>query len=115
MDALHRLTESAATKLSWLLYCWRLREDVRQVIRLLRLAQSPEEVGKLAAEQEKNKRLEIEVEQLKDRIKGLEAEFDTAKEGNRALLRFVHTRHRLGTPPEFGTIRASLMKSEQTK
>lgn len=110
MDAIHRLTESAATKWSWFLYCWRLRDDVRQLLRAFKSAQAAPDPDAGAKQ-----RMEIEISELKDRIKELESEFETAKEGNRALLRFVHTRHRLGTPPEFGSIRASLMKSEQTK
>lgn len=112
MDAVYRLTRSSATKLAWLLHGWRLRGDVREVVCALQDSQTNGSHA-IEAKDGESRALKVEVDQLNARIQKIEKELDIAKEGNRALLRFLHTRHRLGVPPEEGSIRSILMKAEQ--
>ena len=64
-------------------------------------------------EQERDGRhlLKIELDKLKADMVSKESEFKTAREGNRALLRFIHTGHRLNVKFDPDSIRAALKQN----
>ena len=67
----------------------------------------------LLAERDAKHLLNIELAAVKEQFQALSADHQIAKDGNLALLRFVHTRHRLNVPFAPGSIRAALQKADQ--
>lgn len=56
-----------------------------------------------------------EAEDLRAKLKKLEGEHQISKDGNRALLRFIHTRHRLNMKFDPDSIRGALQRADQAK
>jgi len=103
MDTVHHITRiarAAATRWRWLIECWSLRLDVHDTI--TRLVADREE------HRDKAHLLQIEADDLRARLKEYLAEHQQAKDGNRALLRWIYTRHRLNMKLDSDTIRAAL-------
>lgn len=67
----------------------------------------------LRAERDGKHLLEIELADLKEKMRVHLEQHEIAKEGNRALLRFVHTRHRLNVPFDPQSIRGLLQKADE--
>jgi hypothetical protein len=101
MESNSALIQATETRWSWMAKCWRLRKCVRD----LALERQPELDAKHL--------LQIELDALKAQVKAKEDEHQLARDGNRALLRFIHTRDRLNVKLEPGTIRSMLQNTEK--
>jgi predicted phage gp36 major capsid-like protein len=66
--------------------------------------------NELAQERDARHLLKIEMDKLKSDAAAHEAEHKLARDGNRALLRFIHTGHRLNVKFDPDSIRAALKK-----
>jgi len=92
----------------WLLRCWRLRKDVRDQIEQIEGLQK-----ELAGERDTGHMVNLELAALKEKFEETENGNQLARQGNAALLRFIHTRHRLSVPFDPESIRGILQKSDQ--
>ena len=101
MESNSALIHATETRWSWLAKCWRLRKSVRG----LALERQPELDAKHL--------IRIELDALKAQVKAKEDEHQLARDGNRALLRFIHTRDRLNVKLQPGTIREMLQHTEK--
>lgn len=99
-ESLIRATESPWT---WLLQCWRLRGSVR------RLAQD----GQVQALKDELHLVRLELNALKAAREREGDALKVAKMGNQALLRFIHTGHRLNVKFDPDSIRAALQRAQQ--
>lgn len=79
------------------------------------MAKAEEIKSTLREERDAKHLLEIELTDLKQRMEKHLETHEIAKEGNRALLRFVHTRHRLNVPFDPKSIRGALQAADQRK
>jgi len=96
------LIHATETPLRWMLNFWRLRKSVRNLAQRF--------ADQMQSERDANHLLRIELDDLKSRAKVKEEEHQMARDGNRALLKFIHVRDRLNVKLEPGTIRAMLNK-----
>lgn len=69
--------------------------------------------AQLLTERDAKHLLNLELAAVKEKFEAQTVQHQLAKDGNRALLRFVHTRHRLNVPFEPDSIRAALQKADQ--
>jgi len=87
----------------WLLRGWKLRASVQALA--IEFQQSPTHVALAAAK--------IELDMARTQVKELEEHHQLARQGNAALIRFIHTRHRLNVPFDPKSIRGILQKADQ--
>ena len=92
---------------SWVLNCWRLRSDAASVEREFNALKD-----QLQTANDANHLLQIELDDQKKKMKEHLEEHAIAKDGNRALLRFIHTRHRLNVKFDPASIRGALQRQE---
>ncbi len=95
-----------ANRWLWLWHCWRLRNQVRELAKA---------VAEFPKERDAAHLVLLELEALKANLKSQSEDYQIAKDGNRALLRFIHTRHRLNMKFDPGSIRAALQTADQKK
>ena len=69
--------------------------------------------NEVSVERDAKHLIRIELDALKAQVKAKEDEHQLARDGNRALLRFIHTRDRLNVKLEPGTIREMLQHTEK--
>ena len=105
MESNSALIQATETRWGWLSKCWRLRKCVRGTA--LNFAED------VQFERDAKHLLRIELDALKAQVKAKEDEHQLARDGNRALLRFIHTRDRLNVILEPGTIRSMLKNTEK--
>lgn len=101
------IAESATSKWTWFLRCWRSRTGVIALLREFESARS-----ELLVQRDAQHLLRIELEDARKKLADHLEEHKIAKDGNRALLRFIHTRHRLNVKFDPGTIRESLQRAD---
>lgn len=97
MDTLHTLTRSWW---SWILNCWWLRRDVAALCVANETATDKLHLAR------------VELEELKRKYEDHLKQHEIAKDGNRALLRFIATSHRLNMKFDPESIRAALERSK---
>lgn len=120
MGSIHRLTDAVRSQWQWLWRCWLLRSAVAELLAdAAKNAAETEKAGETKAALREaldaKHLLEIELTDLKQRMEKHLETHEIAKEGNRALLRFVHTRHRLNVPFDPKSIRGALQAADQRK
>ena len=103
-----RLIEATESWWHWIVQCWRLREVVRYVA----TGGHVEELQKeLRDARDKNHLLKIELDAVKAAL-GKETEaLKLSRGGNMALLRFIHTGHRMNVKFDPDSIRAALQQT----
>ena len=95
--------EATESRWTWLLRCWRLRGAVRQFANN----------GHVEALKDELHLAKLELGEIKAaRVKEIES-LTLAKQGNQALLRFIHTGHRLNVKLDPDSIRAALQRAQQ--
>lgn len=97
------LIQATASRWTWLLRCWRLREVVHTVAN----------GGHVQALKDELHLAKIELEAMKATREKEAAALALAKQGNQALLRFIHTGHRLNVKFDPDSIRAALQRESQ--
>lgn len=103
MDTLHSITRLAKSRWSWFLKCWTLRSEVLWLL------------GEHQHHRDELHLRKIENERLEELIKKLSEDHQQAKDGNRALLRFIHARHRLNMRLDSDSIRSALRAADERK
>jgi uncharacterized protein YeaO (DUF488 family) len=100
MDANSTLNTSISSRLQWLVRCWKLRSTVKRVMadaeRWQTMARAYTE--ELRRERESTRILAIELNRANLKVESLESSHSNAKQGNKALLRFIATRHNVKIP-----------------
>jgi hypothetical protein len=109
-----RLIEATASRWTWLAQCWRLRQSVRALAdHATTNGQAEALKAELVQERDTRHLLKLELDALKD-AQAKEAEgHKLARNGNQALLRFIHTGHRLNVKFDPESIRAALQRSNE--
>ena len=103
MDTVHLIARAASSRWKWFLACWTLRKAVHDSITKL--------AAQWSEEQARAEGLKLEVAHLKGKLSAQDEDFKTAKDGNRALLRFIHTGHRLNVKFDPDSIKTALEKA----
>jgi hypothetical protein len=69
----------------------------------------------LTNERDAVRKLKLDLEDVRAKMAEQEKEFQVSRDGNRALLRFIHTRHRLVMKFDPHSIRGALQAADQKK
>jgi hypothetical protein len=95
------IVRASENRWRWLAQCWRLRLEVADVAQALAQSPTQAEVAQLKSE----------IADTAQELAALREEHKLSRDGNRALLRFIHTGHRLNVKFDEGTIRAALQRA----
>lgn len=92
------ITNPADSRWLWLLNFWRMRREFIELSSSLRKAQ------------DENHLLTVELNDLKAKVAASESDHQIARDGNRALLQFIHRAHRLRVKFDENSIRSALKR-----
>lgn len=101
-----RLTEASSSWWKWLISCWFLRPEVREIA--LQAEQFNRDLAKVKDDAHL---LRVELEDMKSKIQKEAEAHKLSRDGNLALLRFIHTGHRLNVKFDPDSIRSALKRS----
>ena len=106
----HVVAWAAESRWRWLAMCWRLRRAVAEVAAPAKPPCPDKDLGQA---RDVNYRLAVEMAALQGRLEKEERDCQQARAANAALVRFIHSRHRLNVPFDPETIRGLLQKADQ--
>lgn len=97
-----RLIEAVGSKWKWMLHCWFLRESVQDLADSIRALEKERDTAHL---------LKLELDDLKAKMEKEAEAHKLSRDGNLALLRFIHTGHRLNVKFDADSIRGALRRA----